>query len=133
MPDGQAIGRQAGDALVLDPPDAQALDMPDGQDPPPVRRRKPTPQQRARLIAEQEARVAEAGRPYQQVRARSQGANGKLPPNYQAALERGLTRSRAERRARQPNRQDAGLRETSNRGLPKVVVYQGQPRSSRLG
>ena len=98
VPDGQAIGRQAEDSLILDPPDGQPLDVPDGLDPPPVRRRKPTPQQRARLIAEQaeqEARIAEAGRLYQQVRARSKGANGKLPSNYHAVLERGVARSRA--------------------------------------
>ena len=132
----QQDDREAHDLLdALDRQDGQTLDGRQGQDGLDRPAPRPTPRQRAKLFdAEQQAKDAKAKNEnpgawlYHQYRQdKLREARAKLSEPRIKALVKALGADRQARR--QARRQaDAGVRDSQpNRGLPKVVVYNGSP------
>ena len=116
------------DVQALDRQDGQTLDGRQGQDGLDRPAPRPSPRQRAKLFdAEQQAKDAKAKKENPGAWLHHQYRQDKLREPRIKALVRALGADRQARR--QARRQaDAGGRDSQpNRGLPKVVVYNGSP------
>ena len=130
--DRQQDDREAQDLLdALDRQDGQTLDGRQGQDGLDRPAPRPTPRQRAKLFdaeqqAKQQAKDAKAKEEDPGAWLFQQMRRANLHKAEAKELASALVSSRGGRQAR--SQADAGVRDSQpNRGLPKVVVYNGSP------